>query len=130
MRARGLVTAVAALGLAAGGCGAGTRDDAVSTSPKPTRVTVVIRPQGDGGPERGSVVDCPRDARCARLERADFSRPKATTACSQIYGGKATALVTGRIDGREVYETFDLVDGCAVARWNRFAWLLGAPPKG
>jgi hypothetical protein len=38
--------------------------------------------------------------------------------------------VTGRIRGRQVEADFDLHDGCAIDRWNRFGWLLGKPPSG
>jgi hypothetical protein len=50
-----------------------------------------------------------------------------TTACSQIYGGPQTALVTGIYFGRRVWARLTRVDGCAIARWNALAFLLPKP---
>jgi hypothetical protein len=120
------VVALAVAVLALAGCG-GAEHEAAAPS---TRVTVVVRPQGDPDHERRELIDCPGDARCARLRKADLSPPGGAVACTQVYGGRATALVTGRIDGRQVDADFDLHDGCAINRWKRFAWLLGEPPGG
>jgi hypothetical protein len=117
-----------AAALALAGCG--DEPEREAGTPPATRITVVVRPQGSADDERRVLVDCPGDARCARIEKADFSPPDDAVACTQIYGGKATALVTGRIRGRQVDADFDLHDGCAIARWNRFSWLLGKPPGG
>jgi hypothetical protein len=124
MRLSRAVLVVAALVL--GGCGpAGERP---ASTPPATQVTIIVRADGTEATQQGSVLTCPGDDRCARLEKADFSLPSKAIACTQIYGGKATALVTGRVGGRDIHTEFDLHDGCAVARWQKFSWLLGRPP--
>jgi hypothetical protein len=45
-------------------------------------------------------------------------------ACSQIYGGPQTAVVTGTLAGRGLWARFARRDGCEVERWNRIAFLL------
>lgn len=68
---------------------------------------------------------------CARLlaaGRAIFAPTPAGTACTEIYGGPQTALVTGTLRGTKVWARFRRRDGCEIARWNRVAFLLGAPP--
>jgi hypothetical protein len=41
-----------------------------------------------------------------------------------LYGGPATAHVTGTWAGRPVDTRFDRSDGCDIARWDRFVPLL------
>ena len=118
---------VLAVALLAGGCGSATKRPA--SVPPATQVTIIVRTDGTEATQKGSVLTCPGDDRCARLEKADFSLPSKAMACTQIYGGKATALVTGRVSGRDIHTEFDLHDGCAVARWQKFSWLLGRPPR-
>ena len=78
-------------------------------------------------PPGGTVVH--PAAACRRLEmhgRAAFAPTPRGMACAQIYGGPQTALVTGTLDGARVWARFTRRDGCAVARWNRVAFLLGS----
>ena len=49
-------------------------------------------------------------------------------ACSQIYGGPMTAVVTGSYYGRKVWTRLTRSDGCAVARWTRVAFLFPSVP--
>jgi hypothetical protein len=123
-----LVATATALALAAALAACGSDSEQQATSPARTQVTVVVRPQGSPDDERRELIRCPKDARCERLGQADFSPPDDQVACTQVYGGKATALVTGRIDGEQVDADFDLHDGCAINRWQDFSWLLGKPP--
>jgi hypothetical protein len=44
--------------------------------------------------------------------------------CTMIYGGPQVARVTGTFRGHKVWATFKRVDGCAVARWNKVAFLF------
>jgi hypothetical protein len=47
--------------------------------------------------------------------------------CTEIYGGPDVARVIGIVDGRRVWASFNLTNGCHIERWNRFSsWLL--PP--
>ena len=49
-------------------------------------------------------------------------------ACTQIFGGPAVATVSGTLRGEPVRATFELTNGCEIARWRDNAALLGPPP--
>lgn len=55
-------------------------------------------------------------------------------ACTMIYGGAATATVTGTVDGEQVDAEFSRQDGCAIARWDAVQALwtqqFDPPPAG
>ena len=100
---------------------------------------VTVKPKGPGGFERVRRVECARlgedatEPRCrllGGLEPEDMAPVPRRTACTQIYGGPATARVTGELRGERVSASFDLTDGCEIARWRRNAALLGAPGGG
>ncbi|MGQ5634527.1 MULTISPECIES: SSI family serine proteinase inhibitor [unclassified Streptomyces] len=46
------------------------------------------------------------------------------TVCTMLYGGPATARVTGTWAGRRVDATYDRGDGCQTGRWDRMVPLL------
>ncbi|WP_420311226.1 SSI family serine proteinase inhibitor [Streptomyces sp. YS-B37] len=46
--------------------------------------------------------------------------------CTMIYGGPATAHVTGTWAGRPVDTTYDRGNGCEISRWNAMVPLLPA----
>jgi hypothetical protein len=77
-------------------------------------------------PPGGSV---PRPAAACRAVlaagRAAFRPVPPDTACTEIYGGPAVAVVTGRLDGRRVWARFTRENGCQIARWQRLVGLLG-----
>jgi hypothetical protein len=100
---------------------------------------VSVRPEGPGGPERVRRVECAvlgedaLDPRCrllGGLEPRDLDPVPRGTACAQVYGGPATAHVTGELRAVPVWAEFDLTDACEIARWRRNAALLGAPGVG
>ncbi|MDG9701228.1 SSI family serine proteinase inhibitor [Streptomyces sp. DH37] len=84
----------------------------------PTRRTYTL----DCHPAGGSHPDPP--AACDAVDRAaqgprDPWRPVPEDAlCGQVYGGPATARVTGMWQGRRVDASFERTDGCEIARWN------------
>ncbi len=69
-----------------------------------------------------------RAAACRAL--ADLRRPfaptPADTICSQIYGGPAHAIVSGRIGDSRVWVHLQRRNGCEIDRWQRLAFLLPA----
>jgi hypothetical protein len=95
---------------------------------------ITVWPQGPGDPSRSWTLRCgptagtlPRPAAaCDRLAR--MTRPFApvprNVACTDVYGGPQTAVVTGRIRGRFVHARFNREDGCQIARWNRVRFLF------
>ena len=100
---------------------------------------VTVKPEGPGGPERIRRVECavlgedaidPRCRLLGGLEPRDLDPVPRRAACAQVYGGPATARVTGQLRGVRVSAEFDLSDACEIARWRRNAALLGAPGVG
>ncbi|WP_369204086.1 SSI family serine proteinase inhibitor [Streptomyces sp. PU-14G] len=71
----------------------------------------------------GGEHPSPRQA-CAALDRATsggrnpFAPVSADATCTLIYGGPATARVTGTWHGRDVNARFKRANGCEVDRWN------------
>ena len=61
------------------------------------------------------------------LARPFAPTPK-DTACTELYGGPQIAHVTGTYRGRRIDARFSRVDGCAIERWTRHAFLF--PPVG
>lgn len=123
---------VIALGVLVAACG---EDEQPSRPPAPeTELRVTVSPQGPGGEQRTRTIACAPHARrmpCPRLEDttvAAFAPVPDDVACTAIYGGPATATVTGRLRGRRVDARFNLRNGCEIARWERMSWLLGEPP--
>ncbi len=114
---------LAAVVLIAGCGGEEEREARPAATPAATEVTVTVDPGGT------RTISCPGGDLCRRLERADLSPTPATVACTEIYGGDATARVRGRIAGKAVDARFSLQNGCEIARWEKLAWLLGDPPS-
>ncbi|MFK0108003.1 SSI family serine proteinase inhibitor [Streptomyces sp. NPDC091217] len=102
-------------------------------------LTVTVQHAGDGRdgtyelschPGAGSHPDVA--GACRTLDRnTDWGRetfaPVAPgTACTMLYGGPATAHVTGDWAGRPVDATYDRSNGCEIGRWDRMVPLLPA----
>ncbi|MBW8799600.1 MAG: hypothetical protein JF597_40310 [Streptomyces sp.] len=62
--------------------------------------------------------------RNTRWGRDTFAPVAPGTACTMLYGGPATAHVTGTWAGRPVDATYDRSDGCEIGRWDRMVPLL------
>ncbi|MFF0200969.1 SSI family serine proteinase inhibitor [Streptomyces sp. NPDC005017] len=84
----------------------------------------------DCHPGRGSHPD--PAAACAALDRNThwgedpFAPVPGDSFCTMLYGGPATAHVTGTWAGRPVDARFDRSNGCEIERWDRFVPLLPA----
>jgi len=100
---------------------------ALSGSPA-TNLRVTVWPQGRGGPARISTLQCPsQTAPCSKLGALTgnpFAPVPPATVCTQIYGGKQEALVTGMFRGRRIWARFSRKNGCEIGRWNRLAFLF------
>jgi hypothetical protein len=122
---RGLVTLAVALVLV------GT---AAAAAPR-TSLTITVWPDGRKQESKTWTLRCapvagtlPRAARaCTSLAaaRRPFAPVPPDTACTEIYGGPAEALVTGSHRGRRVWARFGRTDGCQIDRWRRHAFLFG-----
>ena len=79
-------------------------------------------PGGGSHPDAGKA--------CATLDRRTtwgkdpFAPVAPGTMCTMMYGGPATAHVTGTWAGRPVDARFDRADGCQIARWDALVPLL------
>jgi len=102
-----------------------------------TSLHVTVWPNGQGhAPRHDFTLKCApvggtlphRAAACRQLMRleAPFAPVRKDLVCTEIYGGPAEALVTGRFRGRLVRAAFNLQNGCEIGRWNRLRFLLGA----
>ncbi|WP_251094078.1 SSI family serine proteinase inhibitor [Streptomyces sp. Caat 7-52] len=60
----------------------------------------------------------------AHWGRDPFAPVPPDTLCTMLYGGPATARVTGTWAGRPVDTSFDRGDGCEIGRWDRMVPLL------
>jgi hypothetical protein len=88
-------------------------------------LVVEVHPEGpDGAVERRVVTRPPN-----RLTADDLRPVPTDVACTQVYGGPATARVTGTLEGRRVDASFKRTDGCEIARWDRVQGLLGRAPS-
>ncbi|MSO94700.1 MAG: hypothetical protein EXQ81_02770 [Thermoleophilia bacterium] len=94
---------------------------------------------GTGSPQRILTLRCAARAtgtvpdptgacrKLRRLGRAVFRPTPSDTMCSEIFGGPSTAHVTGLFLGLPLRARFDRSNGCAIARWQRVAFLLPRP---
>ncbi|MFE0175161.1 SSI family serine proteinase inhibitor [Streptomyces sp. NPDC059002] len=69
---------------------------------------------------------------CARLDEVTvygtdpFAPVAPDTMCTMVYGGPATAHITGTWQGRPVDAAYDLHNGCEIARWHALEPVLPA----
>ena len=99
-----------------------------------TSLHITVWPDGPGKGRHSYTLRCApaagtlpkRTTVCARL--AKMARPFAPTpkdmVCTQLYGGPAEAVVTGRLRGHQISARFGRKDGCQIYRWNRVAFLF------
>lgn len=101
-----------------------------------TSLQITIWPNGqDHTPKRTLTLRCAplggtlpqRASACRQLAKlkAPFAPVPKNVACTEIYGGPAQALVTGRFRGGLVRARFNLQNGCEIGRWARLRFLLG-----
>jgi hypothetical protein len=88
----------------------------------PARVAT-LRCNPTGGTLSNAASAC---RRLAALGRKAFAPTPRGMACTQIYGGPQTAIVSGTLDGARVWARFTRRDGCEIARWKRVAFMLQA----
>ncbi|MEU6282075.1 SSI family serine proteinase inhibitor [Streptomyces sp. NPDC047028] len=103
------------------------------------RLTVVVRHAGpgrdgsyelschpDGGRHPNPAGACRMLDGKTRWGRDTFAPVAPGSTCTMIYGGPATAHVTGTWAGRPVDAVYDRSNGCEIGRWDRMVPLLPA----
>ena len=103
------------------GCG-GDDERAAAPADHATHLEVVVFPEGPDGPKREEVVTS------TDLRPKDFAPTDPMTACTDIFGGPATATVKGTLRGEEIDASFSRENGCEIGRWDRVESLLGRVP--
>lgn len=88
--------------------------------------TLTCHPAGGTHPSPGAA--------CAAIEKAKdpFAPVPRDQMCTQIYGGPQTATIEGVWRGKRVQASYNLENGCEIARWNALAPVLdpGIPQPG
>ena len=132
------VAAVCLLALVAAGCGGDDEEDKPAAS-LAADLTVTVRPRGADGPTNKRHIRCERlgpkagTAACRQLAGLTVAQLKPVpdnVACTQIYGGPATARVRGELLGKRVDASFELTNGCEIERWDHNRVLLDDAPAG
>ncbi|MET8947373.1 SSI family serine proteinase inhibitor [Streptomyces sp. NPDC004542] len=108
-----------------------------AAAPAGDHLTVTVRHAGGGRdgryelschPGAGSHPDvggaCRTLDRNTRWGRDAFAPVAPGQVCTMLYGGPATAHVTGVWAGRPVDSTYDRSNGCEIDRWDRLVPLL------
>ncbi|WP_323375870.1 SSI family serine proteinase inhibitor [Streptomyces sp. RB17] len=103
-------------------------------------LTVVVQHAGSGQdgtyelfchPADGTRPDAAEACRAldehTRWGRDLFAPVPPGTLCTMLYGGPATARVTGTWAGRSVDAAYDRSNGCEIGRWDRMVPLLPKP---
>ncbi|MEU3606601.1 SSI family serine proteinase inhibitor [Streptomyces sp. NPDC035033] len=71
-----------------------------------------------GGDHPAAAEACERLAGFARAGEDPFAPVPADRMCTQVYGGAATAQVTGVWQGRRIDARFSRANGCEIDRWK------------
>ncbi|MEU2064390.1 SSI family serine proteinase inhibitor [Streptomyces sp. NPDC013455] len=116
---------------------AGAMPPPVRPEDRGDHLTVVVRHAGAGRdgtyevschPAAGRHPDlagaCRVLDRGTRWGRDPFAPVASGTTCTMLYGGPATAHVTGTWAGRPVDASYSRGDGCETGRWDRMVPLL------
>jgi Subtilisin inhibitor-like len=76
------------------------------------------------GPAGGSLPNAARACRSLASLKNRFAPVPKGVACTEIYGGPAEAVVSGRYASRRVWARFSRTDGCQIDRWERHRFLF------
>jgi hypothetical protein len=120
-----MTRALIALSLLVAGCGA---EQAATPAGPATNLLVTVDADGTGPrAAKESRVRCEDGSPCAAdaVSAHAFEPVNPRQACTDIFGGPQTALVTGTLRGKPVSARFRRDNGCQIARWEAAAPLLG-----
>ncbi|MFG2890206.1 SSI family serine proteinase inhibitor [Streptomyces sp. NPDC048248] len=80
----------------------------------------------DGGTHRSAKDACDKLDGMSRWGEDPFAAVPRNAQCTMMYGGPATAHVTGTWAGRPIDADFSRTNGCEIHRWGRFVPVLPA----
>ncbi|GAA2429558.1 SSI family serine proteinase inhibitor [Streptomyces macrosporus] len=86
------------------------------TEPAHRTYTLECHPAGGSHPD--PLAACEALDRASRGSGDPWAPVPKGSMCAQVYGGPATARVTGTWRGGPVDASFERTDGCEIARWN------------
>jgi hypothetical protein len=129
---------VALVVLAAAGCGDGSDSgqpgtDTLPASAPNTKLEINVSIGGSEAPTKMWTLECPDggtlpqpERACAKLALMDdpFAPVPKDKACTQVFGGREEADVTGTFRGEPVNAHFTKGNGCEIARWNSVEFLF------
>jgi hypothetical protein len=96
------------------------------TNPENSRAkgTYELKCGPTGGTHPKPQAACDRLVELGRSAGDPFAKVPAGAVCTMLYGGPATARVTGVWKGRGVDAVFNRKNGCEIARWKNLEPLL------
>lgn len=138
--AAALLAASAAVAVPLLGAGGASAEEPVGPA-APTALTVTVSDSGRAaasdtyelrcGPTGGTLPRaqsaCDRLADLAAQGADPFAPVPEGAVCTEIYGGPATARVSGTWRGRRVDASFNRANGCEIGRWRALEPLLPEP---
>ncbi|MFP5362654.1 MAG: hypothetical protein ACLGI5_07980 [Thermoleophilia bacterium] len=143
MPRRGVASLAVIVALIAGGCGEEDEPATRQTTTNPAGAVelTIVYDDGSGRKTTGTLTcrggdrraegalegRAPADELCAHARGISdllTSEPDRRRACTQIYGGPETALVTGTIAGEKVERRFSRRNGCEIGDFRRASGLL------
>lgn len=129
---------VFALVVALPACGGNDGDGGAEPPPR-TSLTIVVQPEGPGGPEFQATLECdppggthpdPEAACRALTANPEALEPvPADMVCAQLFGGPNRATVRGTFEGRGVAAELSRTNSCEIDRWDRLEPLLAITPR-
>jgi len=104
------------------------------------QLRIAVWPKGESKSGAVYTLACPKGkgtlpggkracTKLAQLGRAAFAPVPPDAVCTLIYGGPQVARVTGRLQNRSLWATFQRRNGCELARWNRLSFLFPLGPQ-
>ena len=93
-------------------------NDESRTSDKPKQWTLRCDPAGGTHPQHADAC------RKLKAQSQPFRPLRKDLQCTQQYGGPQEAVISGTYQGRPVFASLSLTDGCRIARFKRLQFLV------
>ena len=93
-------------------------NDEARTTDKPKQWTLRCDPAGGTHPQDADAC------RKLKAQSQPFRPLRKDLMCTQQYGGPQEAVITGTYQGRPVFVSLSLTDGCRISRFKRLQFLV------